>query len=131
VILMIASVALLAYIPPPYAGWVFAAQIIIARVLASGIITIRSSIWRANYPRAVRGQITAGSPRSRRSCSQLPTFLGSFLLDRNPRAFVYLYPRAALLGAIGIWQFSAFASAARACSARTNSRWSTPRAPRT
>src|SRR5215212_7643241 len=59
VILMIASVALLAYVPLSYAGWIFAAQIIIARILASGIITIRSSLWRANYPRAVRGQITS------------------------------------------------------------------------
>ena len=44
VILMIASVALLTFVPLPYAGWIFAAQIIIARILASGIITIRSSI---------------------------------------------------------------------------------------
>ena len=106
VILMIASVALLAYIPLPYAGWVFAAQIIIARILASGIITIRSSIWRANYPRAVRGQITSRIATAATFVLALATFLGSYLLDHNPHAFVYLYPSAALLGAIGIWQFS-------------------------
>jgi hypothetical protein len=32
--------------------------------------------------------------------------LGSHWLDRNPNAFVYLYPAAAILGAIGIYQFS-------------------------
>src|SRR5688572_13542813 len=29
-----------------------------------------------------------------------------YLLDLNPRAYVYLYPAAAILGVIGIWQFS-------------------------
>ena len=106
VILMIASVALLAWIPLPWAGRIFAGQIIIARLLASGIITIRSSIWRANYPRAVRGQITSRIATAATFVLAVATFAGSFLLDRNPRAFVFLYPTAALLGAIGIWQFS-------------------------
>ncbi len=106
VVLVIASVALTAYVPLEYAGWIFAAQIIIARVLASGIITIRSSIWRANYPRAVRGQITSRIATVATAVLAASTFTGSFLLDRNPHAFVYLYPSAALLGAIGIWQFS-------------------------
>src|SRR5688500_12294985 len=59
VVLMIASVALVAYLPEHVAGWVFAFQIVMARILYSGVITLRSGIWRANYPRAVRGQITS------------------------------------------------------------------------
>src|SRR5829696_8648153 len=106
VILMIASVALLAYVPLPYAGWIFAAQIIVARMLASGIITIRSSIWRANYPRVVRGQITSRIATVATFVLAVTTFAGSYLLDQNPRAFVYLYPAAAVIGVVGIWQFS-------------------------
>jgi hypothetical protein len=106
VVLMIASVALTAYVPPSVAGWVFAAQIIIARVLASGIITIRSSIWRANYPRQLRGQLTSRIATVATFVLAVTTFAGSYLLDRDPRAFVYLYPTAALIGVIGIWQFS-------------------------
>ena len=34
------------------------------------------------------------------------TLLGALWLDRDPGAFVYLYPLAAGLGVIGIWQFS-------------------------
>ncbi len=34
------------------------------------------------------------------------TILGALWLDRNPIAFIYLYPLASVLGAIGIWQFS-------------------------
>ena len=106
VVLMIASVALTAYLPPAVQGWVFAAQIIIARVLASGIITIRSSIWRANYPRQLRGQLTARIATVATFVLAVTTFIGSYLLDQNPQAFVYLYPTAALLGVVGIWQFS-------------------------
>src|SRR5688572_28225798 len=58
VVTTIAAVALTGPpMPPKIGGWVFAALIIIARVLASGIITVRSSIWRFNYPRQTRGQI--------------------------------------------------------------------------
>ena len=106
VVLMIASVALTALLPPAVQGWVFAGQIIIARVLASGIITIRSSIWRANYPRQLRGQLTARIATVATFVLAVTTFAGSWLLDQDPQAFVYLYPGAALLGAVGIWQFS-------------------------
>jgi hypothetical protein len=105
VVLMIASVALTAYLPASVAGWVFAAQIIIARILASGIITIRSSIWRANYPRQLRGQLTSRIATVATFVLAVTTFVGSYLLDHDPRAFVYLYPVAALIGAVGIWQF--------------------------
>ena len=106
VVLMVASVALTALLPPAVAGWVFAGQIIVARLLASGIITLRSQIWRANYPRAVRGQITSRIAVVATTVLAAATFAGSFLLDRNPRAFMYFYPAAAVLGLFGIWQFS-------------------------
>ncbi len=38
---------------------VFLSLIILARILWSGILTIRSNIWRANYPRHIRGKVTA------------------------------------------------------------------------
>lgn len=106
VVLMIASVALTALLPPAAAGWVFAGQIIIARLLASGIITIRSSIWRANYPRQLRGQLTSRIATVATFVLTLTTFVGSYLLDQNERSYVYIYPAAALVGVIGIWQFS-------------------------
>lgn len=106
VVLMIASVAFTAFMPPSVGGWVFAAQIIIARILASGINTVRSSIWRNNYPREIRGQITSRIAVIATLVLAITTFTGSYLLDLNPRSYVYLYPTAALLGAIGIYQFS-------------------------
>lgn len=106
VILMIALSALTAFLPPAAGSWIFASLIIIARLLASGILTVRSTIWRANYPRNLRGQIVGRITVVSRAILALSTFLGSYWLDKNPAAFVFLYPAAALLGAVGIWQFS-------------------------
>lgn len=106
VIAMIASVPLCALLPPDAAGWIFAAQIIVARVLASGIITIRSGIWRANYPRQFRGQLISRIAVVATAVLAVTTFVGSYLLDQNPMAYVYVYPVAAGVGLVGIWQFS-------------------------
>jgi len=38
---------------------IFLVMLILARVVWSGILTIRSNIWRANYPRRIRGKVTA------------------------------------------------------------------------
>src|SRR5688500_7154539 len=106
VVLTIAAAALTALLPRQWGGWVFALLIILARLLASGIITIRSVIWRANYPRQLRGQIIGRITVVATAVLAASTFLGSWWLDRDPRAFVILYPSAAILGAIGIYQFS-------------------------
>ena len=75
-------------------------------MLASGINTIRSSIWRSNYPREIRGQVTSRIAVIATTVLAATTFVGSYLLDQNPGTYVYLYPAAALLGVIGIYQFS-------------------------
>ncbi len=106
VVLTIASVALTYWLPLQVGAWLFAAQIIVARLLASGIITIRSVIWRSNYPRHLRGQIIGRITVVATAVLAISTFAGSAWLDHDPTAFIYLYPLAALLGAVGIWQFS-------------------------
>lgn len=106
VVVSIAAVALTRPMPEAVGGWVFAGLIILARVLASGIVTIRASIWRHNYPRQVRGQIIGRITMTATTVLALATFLGAWWLDRNPAAYVWLYPIAAALGVVGIWQFS-------------------------
>lgn len=106
VILMIASVAFSSFVPPDLIGWVFAAQIVAARLLASGIITLRSTIWRCNYPRHLRGHVTSRIATVSTLVLAIATFAGSFILDLDPAAYVYLYPAAALIGLVGIHQFS-------------------------
>ncbi len=106
VVLTIASVSLTYSFPLEVGAWLFAIQIIIARMLASGIVTLRSGIWRANYPRHLRGQITARITTVATIGLTATTFLGSYWLDHRPEAYIYLYPIAAILGGIGIYQFS-------------------------
>jgi hypothetical protein len=106
VVLLIASAALTAKMPIEVGRWAFAAVIILVRLLASGIITIRSEIWRSNYPRQLRGQIIGRITMAATAVLALSTMLGSRWLDASPHAFIYLYPAAAILGAVGIYQFS-------------------------
>jgi hypothetical protein len=106
VVLSIAAVPLTYFMAPEAGAWVFAGMIIFARLMASGIVTLRSVIWRMNYPRQSRGQIIARITVAATAVLALTTFAGSAWLDRNPNAYIYLYPLAAMLGAIGIWQFS-------------------------
>ena len=42
-----------------WGGWVFAGQILCANLFQSGIITLRTSMWRANYPATHRARISS------------------------------------------------------------------------
>ncbi len=106
VVISVGLVATTAFMPLDIGAWLFAAMIIAARLLASGIVTVRSVIWRANYPRNIRGQIIGRITVASTAMLLLSTVVGGFWLDKNPRAFMYFYPAAAMLGVIGIWQFS-------------------------
>jgi len=107
VILSVAAVALTIFIPSKaVGGWVFAGLIISARVFAAGIVTVRSTIWRYNYPRHLRGQVVGRINMIATGVLALTTFLGSRWLDKNPDAYVWLYLMAAALGLLGVWQFS-------------------------
>ena len=107
VILSIAAVALTWFLPRQQGAWAFASLIICARVLAAGIVTVRSAIWRLNYPRHVRGQIIARISSVATAVLVVATYGGAKWLDATEgRAYVFLYPLAAIVGAVGIWQFS-------------------------
>jgi MFS family permease len=107
VVLLIAGAALTALVPSrDLGGWLFGLIIISVRLLASGIITIRSAMWRSNYPRHIRGQIIGRISVVATAMLAVATFGGSAWLDHDPRAFMWLYPIAAILGVVGIWQFS-------------------------
>lgn len=106
VVSLIAAVAVTYPMPKAIGAWVFAAVIVAARVLVAGIVTLRSAIWRLNYPRHVRGQIIARISAVATLVLAIATYGGARWLDHQPTAYVMLYPMAAVLGVIGIWQFS-------------------------
>lgn len=106
VVSLIAAVAITYPMPREIGAWVFAALIVSARVLVAGIVTVRSAIWRLNYPRHVRGQVIARITAVATLVLAATTYGGARWLDHRPTAYVILYPLAGVLGVIGIWQFS-------------------------
>lgn len=86
----------------PWGGWIFALQIALARTFLSGVATVRTSLWRSNYPQRVRGRITARLQYARASMGVVAIALTGVLFDRNPDAFRWVYPSFAFVGAAAI-----------------------------
>ena len=113
VVLAVAMVALTWFFPinpatqHPYAiaGWTFALLIIIARVLASGIVTLRSAVWRLNYPRALRGQIISRITSVNNTVLSLMVLAAAWMLDVAPESYAILYVVIAIVSLLGIGQF--------------------------
>ncbi|MEM8872688.1 MAG: MFS transporter [Planctomycetota bacterium] len=92
--------------PPAYAGWIFAGLIVLARVCASGIVTLRSAVWRSNYPTASRAQIVGRITVVNMATLAVLTTAGALLLDQMPASYAVMYPVFAAISAIGIYEFS-------------------------
>jgi len=92
-----------AVIPRTSTGAVwFVAQMAAAQVLFAGVVTIRPAIWKSNYPTHARGRITARLQSARVIVSTVATLLAAHLFDRDPQAYGYVYPIAALAGLVAI-----------------------------
>ena len=77
-----------------------------ARCLWAGIVTVRSTLWRMNYPRHVRGQVVAKIDLITLAFTMVVPLAGYALLDRNPQLFRVIYPLAASVGLLGVWAYS-------------------------
>ncbi len=102
-LVLVASVALL-----PTTGWGATALVgivVSTRVLMAGMIAVRSTIWRQNYPRSARAQVTSRFVLVASVILAVwPAVVGP-ILDHNPVWFRYLYPATALLGSVGAMSF--------------------------
>lgn len=104
---IVALVGIIACLPLNRTGMVlFVVAAVAARLLMSGVVTLRAILWRANYDRQQRatltGQLITVQTIIIVSCSLL---LG-MLLDIDERAFRVVYPLAMLCGLGGIYLFS-------------------------
>lgn len=101
------AAALIGLIPATPGGtWWFMGQIALAQILMAGVVTVRSAIWRSNYPTYARGQITSRVQGARSLISVLTVQAASALSDWHPEAYRMIYPIAALMGGIGILMLS-------------------------
>jgi hypothetical protein len=97
-----AMVLLLGLCPQSVVGLAaFTAATILARVFWSGVITLRTAVWRANYPHADRARI-AGKMATVQSIVLAATgFAIGKALDFSPASFLFVYPAAAAFGLVG------------------------------
>lgn len=97
------SAGMVALVPATDWGAVwFIAQVAAAQVLQAGVVTVRSAIWRANYPMAVRGQIVARLQAIRSIVTVVTVQAAAAICDQNPSAYRFIFPAAAACGAIGV-----------------------------
>lgn len=105
--LLMAMVAAIGLLPVSTAGgWGLVAIVITCRVLLAGVITLRSTVWRNNYPRSWRGRITSRFVQRAMILLSLAPLLLYIPLDWKPELFRVIYPAAAAVGVMGAIAFS-------------------------
>jgi len=85
-----------------WGGWCFAAQLGLTHIFFSGLLTLRSSIWRANYPRTHRARITGRLQTLRLVVVLCAGAVISSLFDRSPAYYRYVYPLVVLIGLLSL-----------------------------
>ncbi len=79
--------------------------LVFARICWSGILTIRSPIWRDNYPRHIRGKVTAKLATMASLLMSLAAIGAGWLLDWHFSSFTWIYSGFALLSLTGAWRY--------------------------
>ena len=106
-LLTLASIALIAALPTDGAGPVLLTAMVLAtRCLVSGIVTLRSTVWRHNYPRRIRARVTGRLALVTSLVIAIAPLLAYAVVDHWPSAFRVVYPVAALVASIGAVAFA-------------------------
>ena len=77
--------------------------VVAARVVWSGILTVRSAVWTANYPRVVLARITGRIVVVTSLGVAAASALAGVLLERQPRQARWLYALALAAGLAAAW----------------------------
>lgn len=80
-------------------------SVIAARVIWAGILTVRASVWTANYPRAVLARITGRIVVITSLGVAAAAALAGWVLERHPAQARWLYAAAAVTGLAGAWLY--------------------------
>jgi len=105
--LLVGAVAMLtasiALTPHSRAGAVlFVVQMAAAQFFMSGTVTVRSALWRANYPADLRGRITARIQKVRAVLRLVAVAVAAIIFDYQPTAYRWFYPLVALLAVVAV-----------------------------
>lgn len=104
---MAVMVALLALVPrTPLGLWIMALGVMSMRFVWSGFLTIRSTIWNANYPRSVRARVTGNFTIVQVILVGLLGLGMGEAMDRYEGSFRILLVAGAGVGSLGILSLS-------------------------
>ena len=101
-ILGFASVGLTPADWAPWGGWLFAAQVAFARVMLAALLTVRTSIWNANYPAAQRAHLSGRLQRLRLAVGLLAGSGVGLLFDVDPAHYRWVYPLVGVIATISL-----------------------------
>ncbi len=89
--------------PRTHAGaLIFVIQMACAQAFLAGVVTVRSSLWKHNYPPEVRGKVAARLQAVRLLMGICVLSVASLVFDHDPSSYRYVYPIAAASGLVAI-----------------------------
>jgi hypothetical protein len=101
-------VGLLGVAPRALGGLAFAvASILIARVVWTGLLTVRAAIWSANYPRAALGRYTGRIVIVSSLAVSVAAALAAWTLDHRAFESRWLFAFGAAAGLLAAWLYRA------------------------
>ena len=97
-LLGVASIGLASSEWKPWGGWMFAGQIGLTHLFLSGLVTLRTTMWKVNYPPQHRAKIAGRLQTVRMLLSVLTAAVLGLLFNRQPESYRWIYPCVALIG---------------------------------
>lgn len=89
----------------PWGAWLFTAQIAFSHLFLSALITLRTTMWKANYPDSVRARIAGRLQTLRILLSAITSGLLGLLFNEDPGWYRVVYPAAACVGLLSLVPF--------------------------
>ncbi len=80
-------------------------SVIAARVIWAGMLTVRSSVWSSNYPRAVLAQVTGRIVIFTAMGMVIAAGLAGIVLQTRPELSRWLYALAGVAGLLAAWLY--------------------------
>jgi MFS family permease len=107
-VLLVGAIGLIALVPTQSLTHLLMLVVLVlaARVCWSGYITLRPTMWRANYPPHVRIRVVGVFSSVQVLCAAVIGASLAWTLDQNPQAYRVFLPVAACVALAGAWVYS-------------------------
>lgn len=103
---VIAMAIVIAFAPRSLVGlFMIVAAVFTAKACWAGILSVRSTVWKLNYPQARRASLTGKFATVQVTMIAILSLGLGMAMDADPRAFRVLLPVGAVLAFCGVWQW--------------------------